>query len=101
MVLAARLSERLGMSDAADTARLQRLLERLGLSVALPPGMSPEQLLELMRLDKKNTAGTLRLILWRGIGKAGIVAGTGETVVFATLAEATSGHASSGRSIVP
>jgi 3-dehydroquinate synthase len=101
MVLAARLSERLGMSDAADTARLQRLLERLGLSVALPPGMSPEQLLELMRLDKKNTAGTLRLILWRGIGKAGIVAGTDETVVLATLAEATSGHASSGRSIVP
>ncbi|MGN2253455.1 3-dehydroquinate synthase [Frateuria sp. GZRe12] len=92
MVLAARLSERLGMSDAADTARLQRLLERLGLPVALPPDMVPERLLELMRLDKKNTAGTLRLILWRGIGKAEIVAGTDESAVLGTLAEAIFGE---------
>jgi 3-dehydroquinate synthase len=101
MVLAARLSERLGMSDAADTARLQRLLDRLGLPVALPPGMPPERLLELMRLDKKNTAGRLRLILWRGIGKAEIVAGVEEAAVLTTLAEATSGHAPSGRTTSP
>ncbi|MBP1474618.1 3-dehydroquinate synthase [Frateuria sp. MAH-13] len=97
MLLAARLSERLGMSEAPDTARLQQLLDRLGLPVARPAGMAPEQLLALMRLDKKNTAGTLRLILWRGIGKAQIVTGVEETAVLETLAEATSVNAASGR----
>jgi 3-dehydroquinate synthase len=85
MLLAARLSERLGMGDAAATARLQRLLEAVGLPVAIPPGMDPQQLLALMRLDKKNTAGTLRLILWRGIGRAEIVAGVAEADVLAVL----------------
>ncbi|MBD8879045.1 3-dehydroquinate synthase [Rhodanobacter sp. 7MK24] len=91
MLLAARLSERLEMSSAADTARLQRLLETVGLPVAIPPGMDAQQLLALMRLDKKNTAGTLRLILWRGIGKAEIVAGVGEDDVLATLQAAIAG----------
>jgi 3-dehydroquinate synthase len=85
MLLAARLSERLGMSEPAATARLQRLLETLGLPVAIPPGMEAQQLLALMRLDKKNTAGTLRLILWRGIGRAEIVAGVDEADVLAVL----------------
>ncbi len=85
MMLAAQLSERLGMSAPADTARLQRLLQKLGLPVAIPTGMEPAQLLALMRLDKKNSAGQLRLILWRGIGRAEIVAGVGESAVLATL----------------
>ncbi|WP_266171517.1 3-dehydroquinate synthase [Dyella subtropica] len=88
MLLAAQLSERLGMSQAADTARLHRLLTTLGLPTAIPPGMDPEQLLALMRLDKKNTAGTLRLILWRGVGKAEIVSGVAEDAVLATLRDA-------------
>jgi 3-dehydroquinate synthase len=85
MLLAARLSERLGMSEPADTARLQRLLEKLGLPIVVPSGMDAAQLLALMRLDKKNVAGTLRLILWRGIGRAKIVAGVAEADVLATL----------------
>ena len=85
MLLAARLSERLGMSEPAATTRLQRLLETLGLPVAIPPGMDAPQLLALMRLDKKNTAGTLRLILWRGIGRAEIVGGVDEADVLAVL----------------
>jgi 3-dehydroquinate synthase len=52
--------------------------------------MDPQQLLALMRLDKKNSAGSLRLILWRGIGRAEIVAGVAEADVLATLTEATS-----------
>ena len=88
MLLAARLSERLGMAAAADTARLHRLLERMGLPTAVPAVAGPEQLLALMRLDKKNTAGTLRLILWRGIGQAEIVGDADEAAVLSTLAEA-------------
>lgn len=89
MLLAARLSERLGMGEPADTARLQRLLTSLGLPTAIPAGMDPEQLLALMRLDKKNLAGTLRLILWRGIGRAEIVGGVDESAVLAVLDMAT------------
>ncbi|WP_049622279.1 3-dehydroquinate synthase [Frateuria defendens] len=91
MVLAAQLSERLGMSAAADTQRLLRLLDALGLPTAVPAGYDPQQLLELMRLDKKNTAGTLRLILWRGIGQAEIVGGVDEAQVLAVLRAATGG----------
>ena len=38
-----------------------------------------------MRLDKKNTAETLRLILWRGIGHAQIVDSVNEADVLAVL----------------
>jgi len=89
MLLAAQLSERLGMSEAADTARLHRLLAKTGLPTAIPPGMDPQQLLALMRLDKKNTAGTLRLILWHGVGRAEIVSGVSEADVLAVLHAAT------------
>jgi 3-dehydroquinate synthase len=85
MVLAAQLSERLAMSGADDTRRLQRLLETLGLPTAIPAGMDAAALLALMRMDKKNTADVLRLILWRGIGRAEIVAGVSEADVLAVL----------------
>ncbi len=90
MLLAARLSERLGISIAADAERLQRLLEKLGLPVTLPSGMDTQNLVALMRLDKKNTAGKLRLILWRGIGRAEIVDDVAEQDVLAVLHAAQS-----------
>jgi 3-dehydroquinate synthase len=89
MLLAAHLSERLGMSKAGDTARLHRLLSALGLPTSIPAGMEPEHLLALMRLDKKNLAGTLRLILWRGVGRAEIVGGVNENAVLDVLNAAT------------
>ncbi|HEY9132694.1 MAG TPA: 3-dehydroquinate synthase [Dyella sp.] len=88
MLLAARLSERLGMSEAIDTTRLHALLERVGLPTTIPAGMQADVLLALMRLDKKTLAGSLRLILWRGIGRAEIVAGVDEAAVTAVLTEA-------------
>ena len=89
MLLAARLSERLGMSTSSDTARLEQLLQAVNLPTRVPSGFDPDQLLALMRLDKKNTAGTLRLILWRGIGHAEIVSGVNESDVLAVLCDAT------------
>lgn len=73
MILAARLSARLGMADAADAERLRALLQRIGLPTELPPGLAADALLARMRLDKKNRVGMLRLILWHGIGRAEIV----------------------------
>ncbi|MEO7916130.1 MAG: 3-dehydroquinate synthase [Dokdonella sp.] len=87
MVLAARLSTRLGMADAGDAARLEALLLACGLPTTIPAGYSAEQLLKRMRLDKKNLSGTLRLILWRGIGRAEMVAGVADDDIEAALGD--------------
>ena len=81
MVLAARLSERLGLSHAADTMRLRDLLARLGLPTALPAGLGADALLAHMRLDKKAQADGLRFIVWDGIGRARVLAGVPEDAV--------------------
>lgn len=85
MVLAARLSERLGLAGASDTARLRDLLARLGLPVALPGGLDPQALLAHMRLDKKAQADGLRFIVWDGIGRARVLAGVPEDAVLDVL----------------
>lgn len=86
MVLAARLSATLGMSDAQDTEALRALLHDFELPTDIPPGLPPEALLARMRLDKKNIAGRLRLVLWRGIGKAEVVPDVEEAAVLKILA---------------
>ena len=85
MLLAARLSARLGMAGDGDARRLAALLERFGLPLAIPAGLDPDALLARMRLDKKATAGGLRFVLWRGPGRAEIVAGVDENAVRSVL----------------
>ncbi|MCE5234284.1 MAG: 3-dehydroquinate synthase [Mizugakiibacter sp.] len=85
MLLAARLSARLGLAGAADAERLRALLARLGLPLAPPPGADADALLARMALDKKNDAAGLRLILWRGVGRAEIVAGVDAAAVRTVL----------------
>ena len=87
MLLAARLSTRLGLAGDGDRVRLQAVLERFGLPVAPPPGLRPEALLALMRLDKKALGSRLRFVLWDGIGAARVVAGVDEAAVRAVLAQ--------------
>ncbi len=70
MSLAARLSELLRLTIQGVAARLDALLQRLGLETQLAPGQDREQLLSLMRLDKKNQAEQIRLVLLEGIGRA-------------------------------
>lgn len=86
MLLATHLSERLGMAPAADGARLKALLVRAGLPTHMPAGLDADALRTHMQLDKKNRAGQLRLILWRGIGRAEIVTGVAPAAVRAVLA---------------
>ncbi|KAB8166914.1 3-dehydroquinate synthase [Lysobacter maris] len=85
MVLAARLSADLGLAPAADARRLQDLLQRFGLPVAVPPGLPPEALLARMRLDKKADARGLRFILWDAAGAARVVRDVPDAAVLAVL----------------
>ncbi|MFT3669261.1 MAG: 3-dehydroquinate synthase [Pseudoxanthomonas sp.] len=87
MVLAARLSADLGLAPATDTDRLEALLAAYGLPVRIPAGLAPEALLARMRLDKKNLAGRLRLVLWRGLGQAEVVPDVDEARVLARLSD--------------
>lgn len=70
MVLATRLSELLGKVRAGTAARLIHLLEQLKLPTALPDDVDRERLLALMRLDKKNRADRIRLVLLEELGQA-------------------------------
>jgi 3-dehydroquinate synthase len=85
MVLAARLSAALGMASADDADRLEALLTAYGLPTRIPAGLAPDALLARMRLDKKNLAGRLRLVLWRGLGQAEVVPDVDEARVLASL----------------
>ena len=85
MVLAARLSAYLGMAAAMDAQRLEYLLSGFGLPTALPPGLDPNNLLERMRLDKKNQARGLRFVRWEAPGLARIVSDVPEEAVLEML----------------
>ena len=71
MVMAARLSERLGHLAPEACSRAIALIERVGLPVT-GPALGAERYLELMAHDKKVEAGRLRLVLMRAIGDAEI-----------------------------
>ena len=70
IVLAAKLSYRMGWLAGRDCERIERLLARAGLPTRTPTALTPQRMLELMSADKKIRRGRLRLILLRGIGEA-------------------------------
>jgi 3-dehydroquinate synthase len=69
MVMAAKLSARLGWIEDDEVARLVALLESAELPVA-PPRMGLAQWLTLLGRDKKVERGQLRLVLLRALGRA-------------------------------
>lgn len=75
MVMAATLSQRLGLVDAAFVLRLRRLIERAGLPVVGPvldASDNAGRYLALMRLDKKSEAGEIKFVVIEAPGRAGM-----------------------------
>ena len=68
-MLAARLSERMGLLTEADVRRMADLFVRAGLPVEAPL-LGQDRYLELMGHDKKVENGKLRLVLLQSLGKA-------------------------------
>jgi 3-dehydroquinate synthase len=71
MAMAADLSVRLGLVDAAYAQRLTRLIERAGLPV-VGPALGAERFLELMRVDKKAEGGAIRFVVLEAPGRAAL-----------------------------
>jgi 3-dehydroquinate synthase len=69
MVIAARVSQKMGLVDADGVARTVALLRRARLPV-LGPKLGVNRYLELMGHDKKVEGGKMRFILLRSIGDA-------------------------------
>ncbi|HWK55496.1 MAG TPA: 3-dehydroquinate synthase [Hyphomicrobiales bacterium] len=69
MVMAADLSQRMGLLGADDAAAIRQLLERAELPV-VPPAIAPDRFLALMAKDKKAEQGAIKFILLEAIGKA-------------------------------
>lgn len=86
MLLAARLSNRLGWLSSIDVDSIERLLQRARLPVS-PPPMSIEQCLGLMAVDKKVIDGRMRLVLLKGIGDAIVTSDVDKDDVVAILSE--------------
>jgi len=75
MVMAATLSQRLGLIDAAFVQRLKQLIARAGLPVTGPQldvKDNAGRYLELMRVDKKAEAGEIRFVVIEAPGRAGV-----------------------------
>jgi 3-dehydroquinate synthase len=89
MVMAAELSVRLGLVDAAFARRLEALVARAGLPVRGPASLAPGRYLELMRVDKKSQGGDIRFVLLDGEGHA-TVRSAPEAVVTDVIAALTS-----------
>ncbi len=69
MVVAARISKRLGMLKQADAARLERVISGAGLPVKMPE-LDINNIIEALQHDKKISWGKLRFILLKAIGEA-------------------------------
>ena len=85
MTVAGTLAADLGMWKNNDASRQLELLKKLRLSTAIPRRFTPEQILEVMRSDKKNDASGIRLVLPDGIGSARVVSGVQERAMISAL----------------
>ncbi|MBU3668069.1 MAG: 3-dehydroquinate synthase, partial [Rhodocyclaceae bacterium] len=89
-VMAALLSKQLGWIDARAVDRIKALFQRVGLPIAGPwlanaPQASAERYLELMRHDKKVSAGVMRLVLLKAIGQALVSAEADDVAILSAI----------------
>jgi 3-dehydroquinate synthase len=85
MLIAADLSERLGLIPSGVRERLQDLLVRTGLPTE-SPHIGAAKALELMHMDKKVLGGTIRFVLLEKLGRAVISTRYSKEALDATLA---------------
>jgi 3-dehydroquinate synthase len=86
MLIAADLSQRLGLIEGATRDRVRDILTRAGLPTEAPR-IGAAKALELMQMDKKVLAGAVRLVLLEKLGRAILTADYPRAALDATLKE--------------
>jgi 3-dehydroquinate synthase len=86
MLMAADLSRRLGLIDATIKNRVHDILTRANLPTEAPR-IGAAKALELMQMDKKVLAGTIRLVLLEKLGRAIVTGDYSQAALEATLKE--------------
>ena len=72
MVEEARVGERIGITAPGTSARLRKVLGRLGLPTSLPIEMSVDDVIEWTRTDKKAREGRVQYALIESVGVAAV-----------------------------
>jgi 3-dehydroquinate synthase len=86
MLIAIDLSHRVGFIDAVVKERLRDILARTGLPTEAPR-IGAARAYELMQMDKKVLAGSIRLVLLEKLGRAVVTDQYPKSALDATLAE--------------
>jgi 3-dehydroquinate synthetase len=86
MLIAANLSQRLGLIDGALKDRVREILGKAGLPTEAPR-VGAAKVQELIQMDKKVLAGTLRLVLLEKLGRAIVTGDYPQSALDATLNE--------------
>jgi 3-dehydroquinate synthase len=87
-MLAANLSQRMGMIGRADVKRISDIYVQAKLPV-IAPNLGAETYLRLMGLDKKVEGGKLRFVLLNRIGEAVVRADVPRSMLIETLTQCT------------
>lgn len=86
MIAALHVGETLGLAKADLKHRARSLLERLELPTQLSQEVVVDDLLRIIRQDKKNVAGCVRMVLLEGIGRPVIRDDVPENAIRAAIA---------------
>ena len=87
MVMAAKLSSKLGWLHNDEFNRITKLISTAGLPLKPPEKLTAENFLIHMAVDKKTRAGKLHLVLLKEIGKAVLTSDYSETLFKEVLHE--------------
>ena len=85
MVMAVDMSARLGWIGGADADLATQLIAAAKLPIKAPAGMTEEQFLSAMAVDKKVLDGQLRLVLLKALGEAVVTSDFDQDVLLATI----------------
>jgi 3-dehydroquinate synthase len=99
LVFAAELARLAGRLDDETADRHKRVLDLLGLPTSYDPAALGE-LLESMRVDKKNRAGVLRFVVLDGLAKPGRLEGPDPSLIAAAYSAITGGEAKSSTEVL-
>ncbi|MGP4019995.1 3-dehydroquinate synthase [Saccharopolyspora sp. 5N708] len=99
LVFAAELARLAGRLDDETADRHKRVLDLLGLPTSYDPD-ALGQLLETMRVDKKNRSGVLRFVVLDGLAKPGRLEGPDPSLIAAAYSAITGGEAGSSTEVL-